>query len=111
MTRAMDRMLQLLEQIRDNTDEGTTHGSSIEVEDLASKTEPKITTKVYVGCPLTTEDIDMVLQAHAYAKRRARDMALNGWQETIDMLTARAKSGQLQQDLEELPDFEEIKQP
>lgn len=109
--RAMDRMLQLLEEIRDEIADHTASTSSIEIEDLASKPEPKVTTKGYIGSQITQSDIDLVLQAHAYAKRRARDLALNGWQETIDMLRTRA-AAQLpkpEYDLEELPEFEEMK--
>lgn len=109
MSATVDRLIHLLEQIRDNT-EGGGGTSSIEIEDLASKPEPKVTTKVYVGCPLTTEDIEIVLSAHAYAKRRAKEMALTGWQETVDMLKVRAAAQrEAELALEDLPDFEALR--
>ena len=113
MSRLMERMLQLLEEIRDNTETGS-GVSSIEIEDLASKKEPKLTTKFYKGVPLTWDEIDRALEAHAYAKRRVNDMAMHDWETTVEMLKAQRRTpahfptGEEYQE-EELPDFEEIK--
>jgi hypothetical protein len=61
--------------------EGT---SSLAVEDMA-KGDPKITSKSY-GTPLSLEQIDDALNAHAYAHRMAASLALDGWQRTLESL-------------------------
>lgn len=74
--------------------------SSLEIENMA-KGPPKITSKSY-GDPLTREQIDAALDAHAYACREAERRQMAGWQETVDML--REASGD--SPLASLPDFD-----
>ncbi len=55
--------------------------SSLAIEDMA-KGPPKITSKIY-DAPLTRDEIDAALDAHGYAHRRAEQMAMDGWAETL----------------------------
>jgi hypothetical protein len=76
-----------LTDINDSLSERPTEGmSSLAVEDM-SKGEPKISSKSY-GTPLTIEQIDDALNAHGYAHRKAAELAMDGWQRTIESLQA-----------------------
>jgi hypothetical protein len=80
----LDRVISLLESVNENL---TSHGeqvSSVSFEDLASKTEPKVTTKTYAGQPLSNAEITQAALAHAYAKRTINQLAANGWEESLD---------------------------
>lgn len=59
--------------------------SSIAIED-AAKGPPRISSKGYVGSPLTQEFIDGILEAHAYMHRRAEEMWKADWHATVDAL-------------------------
>jgi hypothetical protein len=58
--------------------------SSLAIEDMA-KGSPKITSKTY-DAPLTRSEIDAALNAHGYAHRRAEELAMDGWQQTVEAL-------------------------
>lgn len=60
--------------------------SSVEIEDMTKEPFIKVTTKLYIGSPLTTADLDAALDAHGYAHRLAAEMILTKWQKTVDML-------------------------
>lgn len=64
--------------------------SSLAIEDMA-KGEPKITSKSY-GKPLDFSQIDAALDAHGYAHRRAAELAMDGWQHSVEVLK-RANGG------------------
>lgn len=75
----------LLEHL--NSAERTGAVSSMQIEGNPTKDlKVRISTKHYVGSPLTREEIDSNLEAHAYAHRRANEMAMNGWAETLTLL-------------------------
>lgn len=57
---------------------------SISIEDMV-KGPPKLVTKSYDGRPLTRSLIDQHLDAHAYAHRRAAELAMAGWEQTAGM--------------------------
>lgn len=81
-----EEQLAEMRRIAHRTDNGVTDSvSSVAIEDLA-KGDPKITTKLYPTSPLTTEHVDHALAMHAYAHRRAAEMAMNGWAETVEQL-------------------------
>ncbi len=82
-------MCGLLEEIlaelkRGNSIERTGSVSSVEIEDYPTKDRPvRISTKHYAGSVL---DVDEALERHGYAHRRAEELAMSGWQATVDML-------------------------
>ena len=75
----------LLEHL--NNAERTGAVSSVAFEDM-SKGDPKVSSKHYVGSPLTKEDVDAAWEIHAYAHRKAAASALDGWRTTVDALQA-----------------------
>lgn len=71
---------------RMNSIERTGAVSSVQIEDHPTKDRPvRITTKHYVGSPLTEETISEQLDAHGFAHRQAQDMAMNDWQLTAEL--------------------------
>ncbi len=82
-------MCQLLEELlaelkRGNSIERTGSVSSVAIEDYPTKDRPvRISTKHYAGSVL---DVDEALERHGYAHRRAEELAMSGWQATVDML-------------------------
>lgn len=62
-----------------------TRVSSVSFEDM-QKGDPKVVTKIYAGSPLTVDDVDQALAIHAYAHRRAAELAMAGWQSTVESL-------------------------
>jgi hypothetical protein len=93
--------------------------SSVEIADNPTKElKVRITTKHYVGSPLTREMVDAMLDVHGYAHREANRRAMLGWEQALEGIiaqtelgtnTTRKASGPSQQpdesDLEPLPDF------
>jgi hypothetical protein len=60
--------------------------SSVLIEDNPTKDRiVRISTKTYAG---SVVDADEALRVHGYLHRRAEELALNGWRETVDALRA-----------------------
>lgn len=85
---SLDKIVSLLESLNENLTSGREGVSSISFEDLASKDVPKVTTKTYAGLPLSNVEIAQAALAHAYAKRVISDLAMNQWEETLQVLQA-----------------------
>jgi len=81
---SLDRIVSLLESLNDNLATRGEQCSSVVFEDLASKAEPKVTTKTYAGQPLSNAEITQAALAHAYAKRTINQLAADGWEESLD---------------------------
>ena len=62
--------------------------SSIAIEDRASGDKVSITTKEYPSDPLGQVDVDHALDAHGYARRTAVELAMRGWEMTVEQLRA-----------------------
>lgn len=86
----LDVLLDIRTILEAGLERSTSNDSSIVIEDQVKG--PKVTTKVYVGSPLTREQVDRVLEIHGYAHREAERLSMNGWQETVDMLEAAGKN-------------------
>jgi len=94
----LDKIVSLLESLNENLVARGEQVSSVAFEDLASKPEPKVTTKTYAGQPLSNAEITQAALAHAYAKRVINELASNDWEErgfqqwidTVEQLKAKA---------------------
>jgi len=91
---SLDRVISLLESLNDNLAVVAGRGdqlSSVVYEDLASKAEPKVTTKTYQGQPLSNPEIMQAALAHAYAKRMINQLAMNNWEQTLEYVEAHGR--------------------
>ena len=72
-----------------NSTDRTGAVSSVEIHDLAPtkdrpNPEPQCSTKVYAG---SVPPVEEAIEAHARLKTLATARALDGWRETVEMLT------------------------
>ncbi len=76
-------ILDVLQQIAEQPSGGAGN-SSIDIEDMANG-KVKVTTKGYVGIPLTEEYIRQRMAEHGLAHRLAEAAAVNQWKETLEV--------------------------